>query len=265
MSSRSSSFPTVARTLRLSAFRSCATTSALASSTCMTRSLPTGLPRAFCSTSAATRAARWMARPARSPSSFPTFPCFRCFTPDSHRRGTQHPRQRAPSLPRTARRAGRWRDRERRRNDCRRARPLPSRRAARPADVREGLRAGVLRGRRGRRSSPADDAPLHPSRRLAGAAPRSRSRSAPQLPRVSEHEADVSGTLAGVQGPDVRVRSPGAPAWPTPSGRLGPCRERVSARRSKRPHACLPGLFVMISARKAAGGATARPRALAEN
>jgi carboxyl-terminal processing protease len=47
------------------------------------------------------------------------------------------------------------------------------------------------------------------------------------LPRVSEHEADVLGALAAVEGPDVRVALPAAPAWPTPSGRLGPCRERV--------------------------------------
>jgi carboxyl-terminal processing protease len=45
------------------------------------------------------------------------------------------------------------------------------------------------------------------------------------MPRVSEHEADVYGTLAAVEGPDVRVTLPDAPAWPSPSGRLGPCRE----------------------------------------
>ena len=47
------------------------------------------------------------------------------------------------------------------------------------------------------------------------------------MPSVSEHEADVRGTLAGVEGPDVRVPLPPAPAWPDPSGRLGPCHERL--------------------------------------
>src|SRR6185295_9498126 len=47
------------------------------------------------------------------------------------------------------------------------------------------------------------------------------------LPRISEREADVRGSLAGVDGPDVRVALPQAPSWPSPSGRLGPCRERV--------------------------------------
>jgi carboxyl-terminal processing protease len=44
-------------------------------------------------------------------------------------------------------------------------------------------------------------------------------------PTATEHEADVKGTLDGVRGPDVRVAVPDAPAWPSPSGRLGPCRE----------------------------------------
>jgi carboxyl-terminal processing protease len=48
-----------------------------------------------------------------------------------------------------------------------------------------------------------------------------------RLPSASEHEADVPGTLAGVEGPDVRVTLPAAPAWPSPASRLGPCRERV--------------------------------------
>jgi carboxyl-terminal processing protease len=47
------------------------------------------------------------------------------------------------------------------------------------------------------------------------------------IARVTEREADVKGTLAGIQGPDVRVSLPDAPAWPSPAGRLGPCRERL--------------------------------------
>jgi carboxyl-terminal processing protease len=47
------------------------------------------------------------------------------------------------------------------------------------------------------------------------------------MPRAVQHEADVPGTLAGVEGPDVRVKLPDAPAWPSPEGRLGPCRERL--------------------------------------
>ena len=47
------------------------------------------------------------------------------------------------------------------------------------------------------------------------------------MPAVAEHEADVVGTLLGVEGPDVRVPLPEAPAWPSPAGRLGPCRERL--------------------------------------
>ena len=46
-------------------------------------------------------------------------------------------------------------------------------------------------------------------------------------PAKTEHEADVKGTLAGIQGPDVRVALPDAPLWPSPSGRLGPCRDRL--------------------------------------
>ena len=45
------------------------------------------------------------------------------------------------------------------------------------------------------------------------------------MPAVAEHEADVVGTLGAVEGPDVRVPLPEAPAWPSPAGRLGPCRE----------------------------------------
>lgn len=50
------------------------------------------------------------------------------------------------------------------------------------------------------------------------------------LPAVEEHEADVPGTLAAVEGPDVRVALPEPPAWPSPYGRVGPCRERVICR-----------------------------------
>jgi carboxyl-terminal processing protease len=50
------------------------------------------------------------------------------------------------------------------------------------------------------------------------------------LPEALEHEADVPGTLGAVEGPDVRVELPEAPAWPSASGRLGPCRERVVCR-----------------------------------
>jgi carboxyl-terminal processing protease len=48
-----------------------------------------------------------------------------------------------------------------------------------------------------------------------------------RMPRPLTHEADVRGALAGVEGPDVRVALPAAPAWPSPKGRLGPCREPV--------------------------------------
>jgi carboxyl-terminal processing protease len=47
------------------------------------------------------------------------------------------------------------------------------------------------------------------------------------LPVASEHEADVLGSLDGVEGPDVRIALPESPAWPSPAGRLGPCRERI--------------------------------------
>jgi carboxyl-terminal processing protease len=47
------------------------------------------------------------------------------------------------------------------------------------------------------------------------------------MPRAAQREADVPGTLSAVEGPDVRVAVPEAPAWPSPQGRLGPCRERV--------------------------------------
>jgi carboxyl-terminal processing protease len=47
------------------------------------------------------------------------------------------------------------------------------------------------------------------------------------MPAVAEREADVLGTLSGVEGPDVRVPLPDAPAWPSPAGRLGPCRDRL--------------------------------------
>lgn len=48
-----------------------------------------------------------------------------------------------------------------------------------------------------------------------------------RMPRPLGHEADVPGALSGVEGPDVRVALPAAPAWPSPAGRLGPCREAV--------------------------------------
>jgi carboxyl-terminal processing protease len=48
-----------------------------------------------------------------------------------------------------------------------------------------------------------------------------------RMPNAAEHEADVRGTLGAVEGPDVRVALPQAAGWPSPGGRLGPCRERV--------------------------------------
>jgi carboxyl-terminal processing protease len=47
------------------------------------------------------------------------------------------------------------------------------------------------------------------------------------MPHVLQHEADVPGTLAGVEGPDVREVQPEAPTCPSPGARLGPCRERL--------------------------------------
>ncbi|HEX6277390.1 MAG TPA: S41 family peptidase [Polyangiaceae bacterium] len=47
------------------------------------------------------------------------------------------------------------------------------------------------------------------------------------MSRAVQHEADVPGTLAGIDGPDVRVKLPDAPAWPSPEGRLGPCSDRL--------------------------------------
>jgi carboxyl-terminal processing protease len=46
-----------------------------------------------------------------------------------------------------------------------------------------------------------------------------------RMPRPLGHEADVPGALGGIEGPDVRVALPQAPSWPSPAGRLGPCRE----------------------------------------
>jgi carboxyl-terminal processing protease len=82
-----------------------------------------------------------------------------------------------------------------------------------------------------------------------------------ELPPAEEHEADVPGTLAAVEGPDVRVKLPEAPSWPSPSGRVGPCRERVvcqalgqaaraSARAGRAARARNSPLFVAISPRK---------------
>jgi carboxyl-terminal processing protease len=79
-----------------------------------------------------------------------------------------------------------------------------------------------------------------------------------ELPPAEEHEADVPGTLAAVRGPDVRVKLAEAPGWPSPSGRVGPCRERVvcralgqAARASARSgRARRSPLFVAISPRK---------------
>jgi carboxyl-terminal processing protease len=45
--------------------------------------------------------------------------------------------------------------------------------------------------------------------------------------REGEGEADLEGSLDAVSGPDVRRLGEPFPAWPRPSGRVGPCRDPV--------------------------------------